>query len=143
MTRIDDVTQQNHGNHGRLLSDRFIVNPNSRQETDNYYLFPTSSGTMNILKESRQQLEVWHEYLMTTRTYAQTTIAQSPTSIEYRLKTLYLAILSITAVGYLLWDYIDYNLCRKQYSMTFICLFFFLGISCKGIDHSSTHSFCH
>ena len=28
-TRIDDVTQHNHGNHGRLLSGRFIVNPNS------------------------------------------------------------------------------------------------------------------
>ena len=26
-TRVDDVTQHNHGNHGRLLSGRFIVNP--------------------------------------------------------------------------------------------------------------------
>ena len=27
MTRLDDVTQHNHGNHGRLLSGRFTVNP--------------------------------------------------------------------------------------------------------------------
>ena len=31
-TRIDDVTQHSQGNHGRLLSGRFIVNPNSQQE---------------------------------------------------------------------------------------------------------------
>ena len=119
MTRIDDVTQHNHGNHGRLLSGRFIVNPNSQQETGNYYLFPTSSGTMNTLKESRQQLEVWHEYLTTTRTHTLTTIARSPTSIEYRLKILYLTLLSITAVGHLLWDYVDYDLRREQYSVTY------------------------
>ena len=54
---------------------------------------------MNILKESGQQLKVQHEYLMMTRTHALTTIAQSPTSIEYRFKILYLALLPITAVG--------------------------------------------
>ena len=70
---------------------------------------------MNILKESVQKLEVWHEYPMTTRTHALTTIFQSPTSIEYRLKILYLALLSITAVGHLLWDYADYDLRREQY----------------------------
>ena len=86
MTRIDDVTQHNHGNHGRLLSGRFIVNPNSQQETGNYYLFPTRNGTMNILKESGQQLKARHEYLTMTRTHAPTTIAQAPTSIEYKLK---------------------------------------------------------
>ena len=118
MTIIDDVTQHNHGNHGSLLSGRFIVNPNSRQETGNYYLFPTSNGTMNILKESGQQLKVRHEYLTMTKTRALKTIAQSPTSIEYRLEILYLALLSIMAVGHLLWSYIDYDLCREQYSMT-------------------------
>ena len=117
MTRIDDVTQHNHGNHGSLLLGRFIVNPNSRQETGNYYLFPTSNGTMNILKESGQQLKVPHEYLMMNRTHALTTIAL--TSFEYRLKILYLALLSITAVGHLLWSYVDYDLRREQYSMTY------------------------
>ena len=73
---------------------------------------------MNILKESGQQLEVWHEDLMTTRTHDLTTIAQSLTSIEYRLKIIYLTLLSITAIGYLLWGYVDYDLCREQYSMT-------------------------
>ena len=73
---------------------------------------------MNILKESGQQLEVWHEYLMTTRTHALTTIAQSQTSIEYRLKILYLTLLSIRAVVHLLWGYVDYDLCREQYPMT-------------------------
>ena len=102
MTRIDDVTQHNHGNHGRLLSGRFIVNPNSRQETGNYYLVLTRYGTMNILKELGQQLKVLHEYPTMTRTHAPTTIAQSLTSIEYKLKILYLALLSITAVGHLL-----------------------------------------
>ena len=64
---------------------------------------------MNILKESGKQLEVWHEYLMTTMTHAPTTIAQSPTSIEYRLKILYLTLLSIKTVGHLLWGYVDYD----------------------------------
>ena len=27
MTRLDDITQHNHGNHSKLLSSRFIVNP--------------------------------------------------------------------------------------------------------------------
>ena len=120
MTRIDDVTQHNHGNHGRLLLGRFIVNPNSQQETGNYCLFLTSNRTINILKESGQQLKVWHEYLMMTRTHAPITIAQSPTSIEYRLKILYLALLSMTAFGHLLWSYIDYDLCREQYSATHV-----------------------
>ena len=74
---------------------------------------------MNILKESGQQLEVWHEYLMTTRTHAPTTIAQSLLSIEYRLKILYLALLSIMAVGHLLRGYVDYDLRREQYSVTY------------------------
>ena len=121
-TRVDDVTQHNHGNHGRLLLGRFIVNPNSWQETGNYYLFLTSNGTMNILKVSRQQLKVWHEYPTMTRTHALTPIAQSPTSIEHKLKILYLALLSIRAVGHLLWSYIDYGLCREQYSVTYIPL---------------------
>ena len=56
---------------------------------------------------------------MMTRTHAPTTIAQSPTSIEYRLKLLYLALLSIVALGHLLWSYTDYNLCREQYSVTY------------------------
>ena len=41
---------------------------------------------MNILKESRQQLKVRHEYLIMTRTHAPTTIAQALKSIEYKLK---------------------------------------------------------
>ena len=73
---------------------------------------------MNILEESGQQLKVWHEYLTMTRTHALATIAQSPTNTEYKLKILYLALLSIMAVGQLLWGYVDYDLCREQYSMT-------------------------
>ena len=84
---------------------------------------------MNTLKESRQQLEVWHEYLMTTRTHAQTIIAQSLTSIEYRLKILYLTLLAITAVGHLLWSYIDYDLHREQYSVTYTFIIMVL-LSC-------------
>ena len=42
------------------------------------------------------------------------------TSIEYRLKILYLTLLSIMVVDHLLWDYVDYDLCREQYSVTHV-----------------------
>ena len=54
-----------------------------------------------------------------TRTHAPTTIAQSLTSMEYRLKILYLALLLIMAVGHLLWSYVDYDLHREKYSVTY------------------------
>ena len=58
MTRIDDITRHNYGNHGRLLLDEFIVNPYFWQQTDNCNVFLTNSGTINILKEFGQQLQV-------------------------------------------------------------------------------------
>ena len=73
---------------------------------------------MNTLKEFRQQLKVWHRYLMTIKTPAPTAIAQPLMSIEYNLKFLYLTLISVTAVGHQLWDYFDYDLSREQYSVT-------------------------
>ena len=58
---------------------------------------------------SEQQLEVRHEYLVTVRTHVPTTVTQTPTSTEYQFKILYLTLNSITAVGHLLWDYVDYD----------------------------------
>ena len=81
-----------------------------------------SLGTTNILKGSGQQLKVQHEYLMMTRTHTPTTIAQSPTSIEYKLTILYLALLSITAVGHPLWSSVDYDQRTEQYSVTYISM---------------------
>ena len=40
------------------MGNGIVQNPNSQQEIGNYYLFQTSNGTMNILKETRQQLKV-------------------------------------------------------------------------------------
>ena len=118
--RFDDVTQHNHGNHGKLLSGRFMVSPMSQQEVGNYYLSLTNSGVMNIMTGSEQQLEVRHEYLMTVRTHAPTTATQTPTSTEYQFKILYLTLNSIMAVGNLLLDYVDYDTRSEQYSMTYI-----------------------
>ena len=73
---------------------------------------------------SGQQLEVRHEYLMTVRTHALTIVTQTPTSAEYQLKILYLTLNSITAVGHLLWDYIDYDTCREQHSVTYTLITF-------------------
>ena len=67
---------------------------------------------------SEQQLEVRHEYLMTVRTHALTSVTQTPRSTDYQFKILYLTLDSIMAVGHLLWDYVDYNTCKEQYSMT-------------------------
>ena len=67
---------------------------------------------------SEQQPEIRHEYLMTVRTHAPTTVTQTLTSTENQFKILHLTLNSITAVGHLLLDYVDYNTCREQYSMT-------------------------
>ena len=65
-----------------------------------------------------EQLEARHRYLVTARTHAPTAVAQTLTSAGYQFKILYLILNSITAVGHLLWDYIDYDKHREQYSMT-------------------------
>ena len=69
---------------------------------------------------SEQQLEVRHDYLATVRTYAPTTVTQTLTSTEYQFKILYLTLNSIMTVGQLLWDYVDYDTCREQYSVTYM-----------------------
>ena len=68
---------------------------------------------MNIMMGSEQQQEVRHEYLMTVRSHALTTVTQTLTSAEYQFKILYLTLNSITAVGHLLWDYVDYDTRRE------------------------------
>ena len=76
---------------------------------------------MNVSMGFKQQLEVKHEYLMTARTHALTAVVQTLTSAEYYFKILYLTLISIMAVDHLLWDYIDYDPCREQNSMTSFC----------------------
>ena len=50
MTRIDDVTQQHHGNHGRLLLGWFTMNPYS-DKVNQLLLFPTRKEVTDILGE--------------------------------------------------------------------------------------------
>ena len=71
----------------------------SQQEVGNYYLSPTNSGVMNTMMGSEQQLEIRHEYLMTVRTHAPTTVTQTLTSTEYQFKILYLTLNSITVLA--------------------------------------------
>ena len=57
---------------------------------------------------------------MTVRTHALTIVAQTPTSSECQFKNLYLTSNSIMAVGHLLWDFIDHDTRREQYSVTYV-----------------------